>query len=132
MVSLPVLVLALALDLEAGVEIEPGLRCLLAALGMIWLSALAADLAKARPSARRAHAALWILGCLGLPLLAATLRWGPRVAGPIPPWSEHVARASPLDWAWSSVEGGPSPWAALAAMIALCALCAGLARETRA
>jgi len=132
MACIPVLVLALALDLEAGAPIERGWRSLLVAFALIALSALAADLARARPKARRTHAALWILGCAGLPLFAALLRFGPRLASPVPAWGERLASASPLEWAWASVEGAPSPWAALAAMLLLAALCAALARESPA
>lgn len=131
MVCLPVLVLAVALDLEAGVAWPRALQTLLPAWSLVGLSALAADVARARTLARHVHAVCWTLVCVLLPMLVESLQWGPRVAGRVPGWIETLARTSPLDWAWASVQGAPAPWPALSATLGLLVLCGGLARESR-
>jgi hypothetical protein len=129
MVCLPVLALAMALDLEAGAPAALAAKTSVVLLVMIGLSALAADIARSKPAARRVHAALWIGGCAGLPLLAASLRSGPQMEKPLPEWLERLAGASPLDWAWHAAHATPAPWAALIAALALAGLSAALARE---
>lgn len=131
MACLPVLALALALDIANGGSQPRVVRLALWCLAFIALSALAADLARAGRSASRLHASLWIAGVLGLPLLQVAFSFGARSGdASAPTWLQLAAQCSPLQWALATLERSPPPHAALLLLIALCAVAALGARRS--
>ncbi len=121
MACVPVLALALALDVERGSSWPRCAKAIAWALAFIALSALAAELARARLVSSRVHAALWIALVPGLPLLQAALSFGSHSADSLAPeWSRSAAQCSPLHWALAAVDGSPSPYGPGILLIGLC------------
>lgn len=121
MACVPVLALALALDVERGSPWPRSASAIAWALGFIALSALAAEMARPRRVSSQLHAALWIALVPGLPLLQAALSFGARSGDSLAPaWSRSAAQSSPLYWALAAVDGSPSPFGPVILLIALC------------
>ncbi len=121
MACVPVLALALALDLERGSAWPRCASAIAWALAFIALSALAAELSRSRRASSRLHATLWMALVLGLPLLHAALSFGARSGDSLAPaWSKSAAQCSPLHWALAAVDGSPSPFGPGILLISLC------------
>jgi len=106
--------LALALDHQAGRPVAE-----LVATGgigavLLLLLALGARQARGHPL----HAVSWWILIVGLPILAATLAWDGTPGGGVP-FLDHLAAASPLDWAYARGLAGERGWTEALAPLAV-------------